>query len=121
MQLRETHYVQGLTKEWYLGCVNSHPAARGSQEAGFTQPRLLPSPVFMTLVASSFENEEEARGDETSLIVPPSVRPSIPRATKGNSFFEDINCAIRQLDRKQQFCGDCLYWILKRGLLSRGL
>ena len=23
----------------FLGCVNSHPAARGSQEAGFTQPR----------------------------------------------------------------------------------
>ena len=22
-----------------LGCVNSHPAARGSQKAGFTQPR----------------------------------------------------------------------------------
>ena len=53
------------------------PRGQGSQEAGFTQPRLLPSPVFMTLVASSFENEEEARGDETSLIVPPSasVRP----------------------------------------------
>ena len=23
-----------------LGCVNSHPAARGSQKAGFTQPRV---------------------------------------------------------------------------------
>ena len=32
-------YVQGWAKEWSLGCVNSRPAARGSQEAGFTQPR----------------------------------------------------------------------------------
>ena len=31
--------VQGWAKEWSLGCVNSRPAARGSQEAGFTQPR----------------------------------------------------------------------------------
>ena len=28
----------GLTLDW-LGCMNSCPAARGSQEAGFTQPR----------------------------------------------------------------------------------
>ena len=26
-------------QEWSLGCVNSHPAARGSQEVWFTQPR----------------------------------------------------------------------------------
>ena len=32
-------YVHGLAKEWSLGCVNLRPAARGSQEAGFTQPR----------------------------------------------------------------------------------
>ena len=25
--------------KWALGCVNSHPAAEGSKEAGFTQPR----------------------------------------------------------------------------------
>ena len=31
--------VQGWAKEWSLGCVNSHPTARGSQEAGFMQPR----------------------------------------------------------------------------------
>ena len=31
--------IQGWTKEWALGCVNSCLAARGSQEAGFTQPR----------------------------------------------------------------------------------
>ena len=30
--------VQGSTNEWSLGCVNSRPVARGSQEAGFTQP-----------------------------------------------------------------------------------
>ena len=36
-----TWYVtlQGWAKEWSLGCVNSLPAARRSQEAGFTQPR----------------------------------------------------------------------------------
>ena len=28
-----------ICTECSLGCVNSHPAARGSQEAGFTQPR----------------------------------------------------------------------------------
>ena len=31
--------VQGLAERWALGCVNSPPAARGSQEAGLTQPR----------------------------------------------------------------------------------
>ena len=31
--------VQRWAKEWALGCVNSPHAARGSQEAGFTQPR----------------------------------------------------------------------------------
>ena len=31
--------VQGWAKEWSLGCVYSPPAAKGSQEAGFTQPR----------------------------------------------------------------------------------
>ena len=32
-------YIQGWAKEWSLGCVNSRPAARRSQEAVFTQPR----------------------------------------------------------------------------------
>ena len=31
--------VQSWAKERALGCVNSQPAARGSQEAAFTQPR----------------------------------------------------------------------------------
>ena len=31
--------MQDSAKEWFLGCVNSIPVARGSQEAGFTQPR----------------------------------------------------------------------------------
>ena len=31
--------IHGWAKEWSLGCVNSRPTARGSQEAGFTQPR----------------------------------------------------------------------------------
>ena len=31
--------VQGSAQEWSLGCVNSQPVARGSREAGFTQPR----------------------------------------------------------------------------------
>ena len=34
-----TACLQRWAKEWALGCVNSPPAARGSQEAGFTQPR----------------------------------------------------------------------------------
>ena len=29
----------GSVTRWALGCVNSCPAARGTQEAGFTQPR----------------------------------------------------------------------------------
>ena len=32
--------LQGWTKDWALGCVNSPPAARESQEAGFMQPRV---------------------------------------------------------------------------------
>ena len=31
--------VHGWAREWSLGCVNSLPAARGSQEVGFMQPR----------------------------------------------------------------------------------
>ena len=31
--------IQGLAKRWALGYSNSPPAARRSQEAGFTQPR----------------------------------------------------------------------------------
>ena len=31
--------VQSWAKKGALGCVNLSPAARGSQEAGFTQPR----------------------------------------------------------------------------------
>ena len=30
--------IQGSAKRWALGWVNSAPMARGSQEAGFTQP-----------------------------------------------------------------------------------
>ena len=30
--------IQGWAKEWSLGCVNSHPMARGSRKAEFTQP-----------------------------------------------------------------------------------
>ena len=32
--------VQRLAIRWALGCVNPPPGARGSQEAGFTQPRV---------------------------------------------------------------------------------
>ena len=35
----DPYSVQGSSKRWALGCVNSPPAARGSQEAGITQPR----------------------------------------------------------------------------------
>ena len=31
-------YVQGWAKKLFLDCVNSRSTARGSQEAGFTQP-----------------------------------------------------------------------------------
>ena len=56
--------VQDWAKEWSLGCVNSPPAARGSKEAGLTQPRdhFLPSFVFFNpsslapIVNFSFEN-----------------------------------------------------------------
>ena len=43
-------YVQGSAKRCTLGCVNSHPAARGNQEAGFTQPRahLIADPCRLT-------------------------------------------------------------------------
>ena len=32
-------YIQGSARRLALGCVNSCPMARGSKEAGFTQPR----------------------------------------------------------------------------------
>ena len=32
-------HIQNWAKEWALGFVNSPPAAGGSQEAGFPQPR----------------------------------------------------------------------------------
>ena len=43
--------LQGSAKRWALGCVNSSPAARGSQEAVFTQPRahLLAYPCILTM------------------------------------------------------------------------
>ena len=41
--------VQGWANEWSLGCVNTRPAARGSQEAGFTQPK---GPLFCTTLLS---------------------------------------------------------------------
>ena len=44
--------VRGSAKRWDLGCVNSPPTARGSQEAGFTQPRvhLLADPCTMYII-----------------------------------------------------------------------
>ena len=30
--------LQGSAERWSLGCVNTRPVARGSREAGFTQP-----------------------------------------------------------------------------------
>ena len=36
--LRHKQHVLGSAKRWSLGCVNSSPAVRGSQEAGVTQP-----------------------------------------------------------------------------------
>ena len=48
-------YVQGSAKRWALGCVNSPPTVRGSQEAGFTQPRahLIADPCRGCLTAAS--------------------------------------------------------------------
>ena len=37
-QPNEPPLVQGSAGRWALGCVNSPPAARGSQEGGITQP-----------------------------------------------------------------------------------
>ena len=47
--------LQGWAKEWSLGCVSSRPAARGSQEAGFTQPRdhSLAQPCISTATVKS--------------------------------------------------------------------
>ena len=38
--------IQGSAKEWSLGCVKRAPAARGSQDAGITQPR---EPFFIIM------------------------------------------------------------------------
>ena len=37
--LNKIQTIQHTTKEWSQGCVNLRPPARGSQEAGFTEPR----------------------------------------------------------------------------------
>ena len=44
--------VLGSAKRWALGCVNSLPAAREKQEAGFTQPwaHLLANPCTTSLL-----------------------------------------------------------------------
>ena len=42
--------IQGSAKRWALGCVNSRPAARGSQEAGFTQPTVCPKVPYISKV-----------------------------------------------------------------------
>ena len=52
----ENVLLQGSAKRWALGCVNSPPpAARGSQEAGFTQPRvhLLANPCIVVVYWSN--------------------------------------------------------------------
>ena len=48
--------VQGSAKRWSLGCVNLPPAARGTQEAGFTQPRagLLADPMVARWLQPDF-------------------------------------------------------------------
>ena len=48
------HEIQGSAKRWALGCVNTLPAARQSQEAGITQPRvhLLADPCTYMIYAS---------------------------------------------------------------------
>ena len=52
--LREKSFsnVQGSAKRWALGCVNSNPVARGSQEARFKQPRdnFLADPCIVLLI-----------------------------------------------------------------------
>ena len=47
------HCYRDRAKRWSLGCMNSHLAARGSKEAGFTQPRdnLLADPCTVTFSA----------------------------------------------------------------------
>ena len=37
-QRRRQIQVQGLAKEWSLGCVKRAPMARGTQDAGIMQP-----------------------------------------------------------------------------------
>ena len=39
-KLRHDHDVPGYAKEWSLGYMNSHHRAGGSEEAGFTEPRV---------------------------------------------------------------------------------
>ena len=54
-------HVQGWAKEWSLGCVNSRPAARGSREARFTQPRDHSSAQPCTLIIRYCENGKECQ------------------------------------------------------------
>ena len=54
------YYIQGSAERWALGCVNSCPMARGSQEVGFTQPR-----AHLFVDPCTYGQEEEAQITET--------------------------------------------------------
>ena len=45
-------YVQSWAKKWSLGCLNSRHVARGSQLAGFTQPRAHLIAQLCTLISN---------------------------------------------------------------------
>ena len=67
-------HVQGWAKEWSLGCMNLRPAARGSQEAGFTQPRdnyLAPPCILNGRMSLSFSilNLNGSAGLHSELVV----------------------------------------------------
>ena len=66
------------------------------------------------------EGNDGARGWATSLIVL-FVRPSIPQRKIPSMKTSLRKRTDRQPDKKQQCFGDCLYWIPRRGPLSREL
>ena len=78
--------VQGWAKEWSLGSVNSRPAARGSQEAGFTQPR--DQSFAHTCKVATFRRRSSIVVERMILSLSPSSRASRCFPTRSGFFIQ---------------------------------
>ena len=52
------NFLSGIIRRWGIGCVSSRPAVKGSQEAGFTQPRARQIAHFLCLCWFESDSQE---------------------------------------------------------------